>query len=312
MKSVNTMRAVLLSLATLGLVGCLGQLDSPGAGSVGTGTNPNPTGTDSQARKLFEQNVYPIIKNVGQTSDCSSCHDSAAPAGNVTGFVAANVADAYATITSFQAVVGNFTPSSAEIITQVDNAHQGRMYTADQRQKIVDWLAMEVSERAGGGGGSGSGGETPSAATSRVLNEFSACANITDFNTANMAQAWRNMQAGNSACTDCHITGGYGMIVTGVAEGTSPPGLFTTLMTNKYYMIQYFTVDLSAGAAGAKVIVNHTSFEGVSKGLSPHAEHPRFDATNNPGMTALKQWYDLTEAKVQAGGCGTTKLNPPA
>ena len=69
MKSVNTMRAVLLSLATLGLVGCLGQLDSPGAGSVGTGTNPNPTGNDSQARKLFEDTVYPIIQDPGAVSE---------------------------------------------------------------------------------------------------------------------------------------------------------------------------------------------------------------------------------------------------
>lgn len=310
------MRAVLLAtMATFGLVGCIGQLDSPGPGSVGPGTNPNPGGTNSMAKKMFEDNVYPIIHNPGQASDCSSCHDSAAPSGNVTGFVASNLADAYATATSFQAVVGNFTPSSAEILTQVDNAHQGRMYTADQRQKITDWLAQEVIERAGGSTGGGTTGESPAAATSRVMNQWSACMNITDFNTAQMSQAWGNMAANNSKCADCHATGGYGMIVTGVAETAAaggPPGLFTTIDTNKYYMIQYFTVDLSGGAAAAKVIINHTSFDGVSKGVAPHAEHPRFDATNNPGMTALQKFYDLTMTKVQAGNCGTTKLNPPA
>src|SRR5258706_10132230 len=127
------MRSVIITMATFGLVGCLGQLDSPGG--VGPGTNPNPTGDNSQGRKMFEQNVYPIIRNPGQASDCSQCHDSAQPSGNVTGFVSANVADAYATATSFQAVVGNFTPTSAEIVTQVDNHHQNRVYTADQKQK---------------------------------------------------------------------------------------------------------------------------------------------------------------------------------
>jgi hypothetical protein len=310
------MRAVLLaSLATFGLVGCIGQLDSPGPGSVGPGTNPNPGGDTSMAKKMFEDNVYPIIHNPGAVSDCSSCHDSAMPAGNVTGFVAADVADAYATATSFQAVVGNFTPTSAEILTQVDNAHQGRMYTADQRKAITDWLAQEVVERAGGTGGGTTGGETAAAATARVMNEWSACMNITDFNTAQMSQAWGNMNANGSKCADCHATGGFGMIVTGVSEtaaGGGPPGLFTTLDTNKYYMIQYFTVDLSGGPAMAKVIINTTSFDGVSKGLAPHAEHPRFNATNNPGMTALQQFYDLTMTKVTAGGCGTTNLAPPA
>jgi|GEM_PF-1753054 len=313
------MRSILLAVMSVGLVGCIGQLDSPGSGSVGGGTNPPPTsgtGGPSMGQTLFETNVYPIIKNPGQLSDCSQCHDSAAPSGNVTGFVAGTKADAYATITSFQAVVGNFTPTTAEIMTQVAAAHEGRMYTDDQKAKITAWLAQEVTDRAsGGGGGSGTtSGETPSAATSRVLNEWSACMNIDDFKTANMAGAWGQMNANGSACKDCHATGGYGMIVTGISETTpnGPPGLYTTIATNKYYTIQYFTVDLSGGPAAAKVVINHTSFDGVSKGIAPHAEHPRFDSTNNPGMTALQKFYDLTMAKVTAGGCGTTKLNPPA
>ena len=105
------------------------------------------------------------------------------------------------------------------------------------------------------------------------------------------------------------------MIVTGIAETPTaggPPGLYTTISTNKYYFIQYFTVDLTGGPAMAKVMINHTSFDGVSKGIAPHAEHPRFNSTNNSGMKALQKFYDLTVTKVQAGGCGTTKLNPPA
>jgi hypothetical protein len=315
------MRSILLAVMSIGLVGCIGQLDSTGGnGPVGDGTNPGGTsgGGTSLGKTMFEQNVFPIIRNPGQLSDCSACHDSAGPAGNVTGFVAKNVGDAYATITSYQAVVGNFTASTAEILTQVAAAHQGRMYTADQKQKITDWLAQEVTDRANGGGNQGSGssgGETASAATSRVMNEFSACMNITDFNTANMAGAWGQMNANGSACRDCHSTGGYGMIVTGVAETAptgGPPGLFTTISSNKYYMIQYFTVDLSMGPSMAKVMINHTSFDGVSKGISPHAEHPQFNSTNNNGMNALQQFYDLTMTKVMAGGCGAPKLNPPA
>ena len=87
----------------------------------------------SQARKKFEQNVYPIIKAAGAVSDCSSCHSAAGPAGNVTGFVAPDLADAYATATSYQVVVGNFAPNAAGILTKIAAGHQGRTYTPGTR-----------------------------------------------------------------------------------------------------------------------------------------------------------------------------------
>jgi hypothetical protein len=321
------MRSVLLAtvIASMGLVGCVGQLDDMGGttqpGPVGGGTNPNPT-PNSMAKKMFDDNVYPIISSKTAASGCAmaGCHMVGNTPGS-TQFLAATAADGYATATSYQALVGNFAPAAAGILTQVAAGHNGRTYTAAEQQAITDWLSQEVTER-GAGGNTGSGGgtvETPGAATARLMNEWSACMNITDFNSANMATAWGQMQANNgSRCESCHATGGYGMIVTQVAESDpagGPPGLFTTLATNKYYMIQYFQVDLSqTGADGktGKIIVNTTSFDGVSKAQPPHTEHPTFNATNNQGMTALNQWYTLTAAKVAAGGCGPTKLNPPA
>ncbi|MBV8759526.1 MAG: hypothetical protein JO257_19720 [Deltaproteobacteria bacterium] len=322
------MRAVLLAaIASMGLVGCVGQLDDMGtngnpSGPVGGGTNPNPT-PNSQAKAMFDQNVYPIISSKTAASGCamSGCHMVGNTPGS-TQFVAATASDGYGTITSYQALVGNFTPASAGILTQVAAGHNGRMYTADEQQKITAWLNQEVLERGqgtGGGGGSGTTTESPGQATARLMNEWSACMNITDFNSANMATAWGNMQTNNgSRCESCHATGGYGMIVTQVAESApngGPPGLFTTLATNKYYMIQYFSVDLTQPGTGGKmgkIIVNTTSFNGVANAQPPHTEHPTFNATNNQGMTALNQFYTLVSAKVAAGNCGTTKLNPPA
>lgn len=299
------MRPFLIA-SMIGLVGCTGQLDTP---AVGSGTNPNPNGNASIAKKMFEDTVYPIIHNPGQASDCSQCHDAGGPVGNVTGFVASDVADAYATATSFQAVVGNFTPATAEIVTQVQNQHEARAYTDQQMQQITSWLTQEVAERSN----QTLPPETARTATARVMNEFSACMNIDDYKTAGMPTAWKNMTAGGSACTTCHATGAYSMIVSGLSETAptgGPPGMFTTITTNKYYMIQYFTVDLTGSEA--KVIVNQTSFDGVAKGLPPHASHPRFNSTDNPGMTALKKFYDLTMQKVMVHNCGPTKLNPPA
>lgn len=318
------MRALFLAaVASMSLVGCVGQLDTmPPSQPVGTGTNPNPT-PNSMAKQMFDQNVYPIISSKTAASGCaqSGCHMVGNNPGS-TQFVAADAADAYATITSYQAVVGNFTPASAGILTQVAGGHNARSYTDAEKTAITNWLAQEVTERGQTPPPTGGTTETPGQATARLMNEWSACMNITDFNSANMATAWGQMQTNNgSRCESCHATGGYGMIVTQVAESTTggPPGLFTTIATNKYYMIQYFSVDLTKPGVGptdtgkmGQIVINHTSFEGVANQQPPHTEHPTFNADNNQGMTALSSFYDLTMAKVTAGGCGTTKLDPPA
>ncbi len=299
------MRPFLLA-STIGLIGCIGQLET------GSGTNPNPNGENSIAKKMFEQSVFPILRNPGSDADCSECHDEKAPSGNLTGFVASGVSNSYATVTSFQAVVGNFTPATAQILTKIEATHEGRKYTADQKAKITEWLAQEVAERAGGTAPP-PGDATGKTVTARLVNEFSGCMDIADYTAAGMSTAWNNMTADGSACKTCHATGAYGMIVSGLAETApqgGPPGMFTTISTNKYFMVQWFTVDLATGTP--KVVINQKSFEGVSKGLAPHAQHPRFNALNNPGMTALKKFYDATMQKVEAKTCGPTKLNPPA
>jgi mono/diheme cytochrome c family protein len=325
------MRALLLAtIASVSLIGCVGELDGGMTGgggddsTVGPGTNPNPN-PDSQARKKFEENVYPIIKSTG-VADCSSCHNAAGPAGNVTGFVAPDLADAYATVTSYQTVVGNFAPNAAGILTKIAAGHQGRTYSQAQIDSITDWLNTEVSERATGGTGTGTGtgtsNETYSAATARVLNNWSACMSLTNFNTANMAQAWGQMQTNNGErCAACHSTGGYGFMATGIAETKAggPPGLFTTMATNQYYLVMYYSVDLSdttRDATGklmnAKMKLNEDSFKGVAQNIAPHVQHPSFNYTNSQGINALKTFYTSTAAAVAAGNCGTTKLDPPA
>ena len=70
--------------------------------------------------------------------------------------------------------------------------------------------------------------------------------------------------------------------------------------TVRYCRKKYFTVDLTMGAAAAKVIINRTSFTGVGTGQDPHREHPRFNPTDNQGMTALTQFYNATMARVNA------------
>ncbi|HEU0029558.1 MAG TPA: hypothetical protein VFQ53_02920 [Kofleriaceae bacterium] len=295
------MRTLLGLIAALGLVACVGGIDTPPAGGdPSDGVGGGGTGeAAAEARRLFDANVQPII-----AAKCIGCHNVSGPVGNITGFVDPNKDTAYVTATGYQALVGNWTPSGAPILTLVLAGHKSQSYSTDEQTKITDWLAKELESRAGSGGGGGST-ETPAQATQRLINEWSGCMTIENFNTANM-KAWGNVQAGGSNCRTCHNSGAYGM----VADNTDDP-FFMIISSDKYYMAQYFSVDLSGGVAAAKVIVNTRSFTGVGEGLAPHQSHPRFDPLNNNGMEALQQFYDLTmQAKAAApnGVCGPTKL----
>jgi cytochrome c553 len=285
-------------VAAAGLVGCVGGIDTPTTpttppsdGVGGGGTGP----AAAAARKLFEDNVYPIV-----AAKCESCHGPA-PSGNTTGFVATTKTDAYVTAVGYQALVGDWTPTGAPILLKIAAGHNGQTYTQDEKDKITAWLTKELESRAGGTP-TGPTDESPAAASLRLTKEWSGCMTLANFQTAKMTD-WGNMRANNSACRTCHGAGEYGQIADSVANP-----FFTVISTNKYYMAQYFTADLSGGVANAKMIINTRSFTGVGSGLAPHIEHPRFKLDGSAGMIALQKFYDLTMAAKTAGTCGPPTL----
>jgi len=295
------MRNILLAVvAAAGLVGCVGGIDTPSTpppqGVAGGTSGP----AADAARQSFENGVFPVI-----TAKCASCHSSAGPVGNVTGFVATTAGDAYVTAAGFQAVVGDWTPTGAPILLKIAAGHNAQTYSTDDKAKITDWLTKELTARAGGGTTTlPPGQESPADATVRLTKEWSGCMTLANFTTANMI-AWGNMRANNSACKTCHVDGEYGQIASDVAGP-----FFKLISTNKYYMAQYFSVDLSGGVATAKVIINTRSFTGVGQGLAPHVEHPRFNLTNSTGLAALQKFYDATMAAKNAvpTTCGPSTL----
>ncbi len=303
------MRATLLAaLATVGLVGCVGGLDQGTGNPLGTGdgdgndNGDNPAGGDlSAAKKLFDTNVYGIV-----SAKCSggSCHSESATGTTLTRFVANNADTGWQVATNYQALVGSFVSTAAPILTKIASGHQGLSYSADDTTKITGWLNKELELRNGQPGGATTppGSESLPEASERVLAEFAGCITKANFDAANMAQAWGRMQANGSACETCHSTGQSFFLAN--SAGTL---MFDVVSTKKYFFLQYLTVDLTQGAAGAKVIINESSFKGVSAAQDPHREHPRFNALQNQGMTALKTFYDSTMAAKTAGTCGPPK-----
>jgi hypothetical protein len=307
------MRTHLLAAITMaGLVGCVGGIDqsipsNPPPGSTGDPGTGNGSAAQA-ARQSFEDNVYGIID-----TKCVGCHSSAGPVGNTTGFVAPTKADAYVTATGYAALVGDFTPTGAPIMIKVTKEmHKGLTYTTDEQSKISDWLNKELAARASGSGSNpGSGAsETPAQATDRVVKEWSGCMTLANFQAANM-KAWGNMQANNSACKTCHVDGEYGQIAS---DADNP--FFTVISTNRYYMAQYFSVQLIDPAnptapfnpMNAKMIVNTKSFTAVGTRQPPHTEHGNFTYQGSQGQIALDKFYTSTMAAKTAGTCGPPTL----
>lgn len=300
------MRKAILAatLTTIGLVGCVGGIESGGGSDPlespdgdGNDNGDNPAGEDlTAAKQLFDTNVYPII----QRCSGGACHSETATSATLTRFVGSDVSRGWQVAVGFQALVGNFTPTAAPILTYIQGRnHQGMAdWSSPEVAKISDWLTKEVELRNGQTTPTPPGSETITQASERVLKEFNGCMTIEDFAATNMAAAWANTGSDEGNCEQCHETGESGFIASEI--GTRA---FDVLTTRKYFFLQYLTPDLTMGAAGAKIVVNETSFRGVSNGQDPHREHPRFNATNNQGMTALRALYDRVMAKKAAGTC---------
>ena len=309
------MRNILLTaIAAFGLVGCVGGISSEGADPLdspdgdGNDNGDNPAGADlSAAKALYDTTVFPIMN-----AKCSggACHAENATGATLTRFVALDAAKGWQTATNYTALVGNFAASAAPILTKIKAGgvagHQGKTYTPDEETKITAWLNKEVELRNGQVApppNQPPGVETLSQATERVLSEFAGCMTKTDFDAANMAQAWGGMQAqNNQECDNCHANGAEGFVASRLSSQ-----FWNIFSVKKYYFLQYMTVDLTQGAAAAKVVINTTSFRGVATAQDPHREHPTFNPTNNQGMNALNQFYNTTMAKKTAGTCGAPR-----
>lgn len=295
---------ILSVIAALGLVGCVGGIEGPGEPGQPLPDNPTNPAAAAEAKKQYEDNVYSIV-----AAKCIGCHASAGPVGNATGFVGPSKDGSHVIVKGYTAAMGDLTIGGSPIVTKITDgaktpSHAALTYTPDELAKFTAWLEKELAAKVPGGSGEPEpGGESPALATARVMKEWSGCQSLELFTAANMT-AWGNMQADGSACRTCHGEGVYGFIASNQAE----PNFFKYITEDKYFMLQYFSVDLSGGPAAAKIVINTRSFDAVGRGVPPHESHPRFNPTNNNGMTALQKYYDDVMARKAAGTCDPARL----
>jgi hypothetical protein len=288
------MRNLLALIASVGLVGCVGSVDPP-IFDDGNDNGDNPAMADlTEAKRLFDSNVYGTI-NASCTG--TACHSEDAQGSTLTRFVAKDPAKGWETAVNYTGLVANFT-TAAPILGKIEaGTHYGKSYTQEQKDKIVEWLAKEVELRNGQPNQPQTpGGETLSQAAERVMSAFAGCMTIENFTAANMGPAWANINSNEGQCKRCHANG-ESMFIANQDNATA----FSIISTRKMFWLQYFTVDLTGGAALAKVIPNQYSFQGVYNRQPPHVGHPTFTHPNNAGMQALTTFYNSTTAALGTG-----------
>jgi hypothetical protein len=139
-------------------------------------------------------------------------------------------------------------------------------------------------------------GMTPDAQTvdvKAILGQWSGCMTLTNFQTANMADAWSALLTNDGKqCLNCHEQGQYNFIATGDENA-----FFAGISQHSYFMVKYFSVDV----ATKKVVVNTQSFKSANNAVG----HPKFNADTNAGMTALMTFYTATAANT---ACDAPKM----
>jgi hypothetical protein len=126
-----------------------------------------------------------------------------------------------------------------------------------------------------------------------LLQQWSGCMTLANFQTAQMAQAWGTLLTSNGKqCQNCHGSGEYGFIAT-----SNETLFFETVSKHSGYLAKYFSADV----ANSKVKINTASFE-LADGA---VDHPRFNVASNQGMTALTTFYGAT---VNRAACDAPTL----
>jgi hypothetical protein len=278
------MRPILFAVCVLASA-CVGQLGNTTPDDDDDG--PGPAGA---AREIYINDVHPVMAR------CTgiACHATDATASAAIGkFYTADPGAGYTAITAAISIVGQYN-EIAPILTKIDAGHQGITYSGGERSSILAWLAAEAEERA-------DSGQPPPVDPVALLNTFSSCMTIEQFDLAGMAEAWGGLGASNGqACVNCHQAGAFGFTVS-----LDSQLFFGIISSSLSQNLKYFSV------ANGKVVINMGALTNAGTAIP---DHPPFDPVNNAGMPALQAFYNAVDAAtIQAGpaGCGAPKIVGP-
>jgi mono/diheme cytochrome c family protein len=287
----------------LGSAACVGSLDTMGDDGVGDdGEDPVLT----PGRIMFDEQVKPMV-----AAACASCHAGAIDAVGDTSLNylgATGETGYYAAIVAEPSVTGGFNPDLANLILKGEHdAGNARAWTQTEMDTIAEWLITEADDRGIplDDGGIDPGTTTPT--TSReALAQWSACMNIDDWNTSLVFQ-WADKGSERGQCMSCHNQGAGGFFANDDSD--------LMFEMNKYeiYITTLFTaapVNVADPSQGYMVLVNEQKLRQKANATG----HPSYNPDGGNQMQYLRNFYDLTMARVQAGTCAPPGFptTPPA
>lgn len=276
----------ILVVALFGAAGCVGDFVDNG---VDNGDDDGSgSGSGGEAAQLYKTTVHTIVQ---AKCGASTCHGQPGVTG-MYGFGTMDASSSYTQITSTPTLVGTYTAASAGVITKIKQpgGHNAVVYQPSDESAIGAWLAKEAQERTGGS-------QPPPVDPIAKIREWSGCMSLDNFQTAAMATAWNTLASTqNQRCANCHQTG-LDTFLTGTGDATI---FFNGLTSQRDFLLKYFTVD-----AMGVVVINTASMANAATVLPGH---PRFNPTDNVGMTALNTFYTSTKAKLTAATCDPPRL----
>jgi mono/diheme cytochrome c family protein len=281
----------------LGSAACVGQLNTMGDDQADDDDAPQ-----SEARRMFEEQVSPML-----TAACASCHQGPIESQPPKYLGNTGAAGYYDAVVAEPSVIGGFDPALANLINKGlhDNGN-ARAWTTDEAGVMTSWLLAEADERGIDTDPNPNPGTTTPTTSREALAQWSACMSIDDWTTSNVAN-WADKGSERGQCMSCHNQGAGGFYAT--ANDTEMYNM------NKYeiYITTFFTAapkSITDPSQGYTVLVNEQKLRLKANSVG----HPSYNPDGGNQLQNLRNFYDLTMARMNAGTCppGGFPEAPPA
>lgn len=283
----------------LGSAACVGILD-PMPGDDTPDPDPDPM---SASRQMFERDVSPML-----LSACAGCHVGPIDGIPLKFLGNSGVSGFYTAVTADVSITGGFNPGLSNLLRK--GQHDGgnaRAWTDPEKEIITAWLLSEATERGIEIDDSGipPGGPAAPTTSREALARWSACMTLEDWNQSQVYQ-WANKGSDRGQCVSCHNQGAGGFYASANRQ--------EMFEMNRYeiYIMTFFTArpkDITNPSLGYEVVVNEQKLRAKAQAVG----HPSYNADGGNQMTYLRNFYNLTKARWDAGTCpeGGFPTTPP-
>ena len=278
--------AAALAIA-LGSAACVGQLNTMGDDQ----SSDDDSSTQSAARRMFEDEVSPML-----TTKCAGCHAGPIEAQPLKYLGNEGTGGYYDAVTAEPSVTGGFDPGLANLVNKGEHDNgNAPAWSTDEASTITSWLLAEADERGIDTDPNPNPGTTTPTTSREALAQWSACMSIDDWLTSQV-YTWATKGSERGQCMSCHNQGAGGFYASDDENEMYTMNKYEVFITAMFTAAPKSITDPSQGY---QVLVNEQKLRLKSNSVG----HPSFNPDGGNQMAALRSFYDLTMARLNAGTC---------